>query len=120
MIFHEAPHKLLTTLEDLSAAFGPDRRIALCRELTKLHEEVVRTTLGGAIAKYTEQAPKGEFVLVVAGAAPQRKRVATAQDAAARVAALMQAGSSCKDAVKQAAQELNLPKNAVYDAALQA
>ena len=70
MIFYEAPHKLLSTLEDLAETFGSDRKISLCRELTKLHEEVVRTTLGEAIAKYTENGPKGEFVLVVDGAAP--------------------------------------------------
>ena len=57
MIFNEAPHKLLTTLEDLREAFGPDRGISLCRELTKLHEEVVRTTLGEAVEKYTANPP---------------------------------------------------------------
>ena len=118
MIFYEAPHKLLTTLEDMAAVFGSDRPISLCRELTKLHEEVVRTTLGEAIAKYTENAPKGEFVLIVAGAAPEEKEVATEEDAAARVQQLMEEGLSRKDAVKQTAKELNLPKNVVYDAAL--
>ena len=118
MIFYEAPHKLLSTLEDLSAAFGPDRGISLCRELTKLHEEVVRTTLGEAVAKYTENAPKGEFVLIVAGAPAEEKEVASEADAAARVQQLMDEGLSRKDAVKQTARELNLPKNAVYDAAL--
>ncbi len=120
MVFYEAPHKLLNTLEDMAAVFGADRPISLCRELTKLHEEVVRTTLGAAIEKYTENAPKGEFVLVIAGAAPAQQEVPTAQDAAARVAALMESGLSRKDAVKQAAKELNLPKNVVYDAALAA
>ena len=120
MIFYEAPHKLLNTLEDMAAVFGADRPISLCRELTKLHEEVVRTTLGEAIEKYTENAPKGEFVLVIAGAAPKVKEVPTADDAAARVAALMKDGMSRKDAVKQTAKELNLPKNVVYDAALAA
>jgi 16S rRNA (cytidine1402-2'-O)-methyltransferase len=79
---------------------------------------VVRTTLGAAIEKYTENAPKGEFVLVVAGAPEEVPEAATAEDAAARVAQLMEGGLSRKDAVKQAAKELNLPKNAVYDAAL--
>ena len=119
MIFYEAPHKLLTTLEDMAAVFSADRPISLCRELTKLHEEVVRTTLGEAIAKYTETPPKGEFVLVVAGATPVEKECATPADAAARVAQLMEEGLSRKDAIKQTAQELNLPKNVVYDAALQ-
>ncbi len=118
MIFYEAPHKLLSTLEDMAAVFGEDRPISLCRELTKLHEEVVRTTLGQAIEKYTLQAPKGEFVLVVAGAAPTEKAVATADDAVRRVAQLMETGMSRKDAVKQAAKELDLPKNEVYELAL--
>ena len=119
MIFYEAPHKLLTTLEDMAEAFGADRPISLCRELTKLHEEVVRTTLGEAVEKYTKNPPKGEFVLIVAGAPAEEKEVATASDAAARVAALMRDGMSRKDAVKQTAKELDLPKNVVYDAALQ-
>lgn len=119
MIFYEAPHKLTNTLEDMAAVFGSDRPISLCRELTKLHEEVVRTTLGGAIALYSQQPPKGEFVLVVAGAKPVEKAAPTAQDAASRVAHLMAGGMSRKDAIKQTAQELDLPKNVVYDAALE-
>ncbi|MBE6958646.1 MAG: 16S rRNA (cytidine(1402)-2'-O)-methyltransferase [Ruminococcaceae bacterium] len=119
MIFYEAPHKLLSTLEDMAAVFGADRPISLCRELTKLHEEVVRTTLGEAVDKYTDTPPKGEFVLVVAGATVTEKESATPADAAARVAELMAEGLSRKDAIKQTAKELNLPKNVVYDAALQ-
>ena len=118
MIFYEAPHKLLTTLQDMAAVFGMDRSISLCRELTKLHEEVVRTTLGGAIEKYTENAPKGEFVLVVAGAPQVEKEVASEEDAASYVQKLMESGLSRKDAIKQTAKDLNLPKNVVYDAAL--
>lgn len=118
MVFYEAPHKLLNTLESMAEVFGPDRPISLCRELTKLHEEVIRTTLGEAITRYQEQPPKGEFVLVVAGAVQKEKPVATAEDAAQRVAQLMQEGLSRKDAVKQTAKELDLPKNVVYDAAL--
>ena len=118
MIFYEAPHKLLSTLEDLAEAFGADRSISLCRELTKLHEEVVRTTLGEAVARYTENPPKGEFVLIVAGAEPAAKEVPTETDAAARVAQLIEEGLSRKDAVKQTAKELGLPKNVVYDIAL--
>ena len=118
MIFYEAPHKLVTTLEDMAAVFGADRPISLCRELTKLHEEVVRTTLGAAVEKYTENGPKGEFVLIVAGAKPEEAELASPEDAAARVQQLMEEGLSRKDAVKQTAKELNLPKNVVYDAAL--
>lgn len=118
MIFYEAPHKLSATLEDLAEAFGSDRPISLCRELTKLHEEVIRTTLGQAVEYYQENPPKGEFVLVVAGAPAQETAVASDSDAAARVAQLMQEGMSRKDAVKQTAKELNLPKNVVYDIAL--
>ena len=118
MIFYEAPHKLLATLEDMAQAFGPERPISLCRELTKLHEEVVKTTLGEAIEKYTENPPKGEFVLIVAGAPEEEKEVASETDAAARVAQLMAEGLSRKDAVKQTAKELDLPKNVVYDASL--
>ena len=118
MIFYEAPHKLVNTLEDLADAFGAERPISLCRELTKLHEEVVRTTIGQAIEKYTETPPKGEFVLVVAGAPAEVKEAATADDAAARVAQLMEEGLSRKDAIKRTAIELDLPKNAVYEAAL--
>jgi 16S rRNA (cytidine1402-2'-O)-methyltransferase len=118
MIFYEAPHKLLSTLKDMADTFGSERPISLCRELTKLHEEVVRTTLGEALEAYTNQPPKGEFVLVVAGAPVQEESCATAEDAAVRVKELMRNGLSRKDAVKQAAKELDLPKNVVYDAAL--
>ena len=118
MIFYEAPHKLLTTLQDMAAVFGEDRPISLCRELTKLHEEVVRSTLGEAVEKYTQNTPKGEFVLIIAGAPEEEKEVASEEDAATRVQQLMDAGMSRKDAVKQTAKELNLPKNVVYDAAL--
>ena len=118
MVFYEAPHKLLSTLEDMAEAFGEDRPISLCRELTKLHEEVVRTTLGNAIEKYTQTPPKGEFVLVVAGAVPTEEELPSAEDAGAYVAKLMAAGLSRKDAIRQTVQDLNLPKNVVYDAAL--
>ena len=118
MIFYEAPHKLLSTLEDLAEAFGEDRGISLCRELTKLHEEVVRTTLGEAIAKYSENGPKGEFVLIVAGAEPEAEEAPTETDAAAYLARLLESGLSRKDAIKQTAKDLGLPKNVVYDLAL--
>lgn len=118
MVFYEAPHKLLNTLRDMAAVFGPERRVSLCRELTKLHEEVVRTTLGDAVESYTQTPPKGEFVLVLAGAQPQSEAACTLEEAAARAAALMAQGLSRKDAARQAAQETGLPKNAIYDATL--
>ena len=118
MIFYEAPHKLLTTLEDMAEVFGAERPISLCRELTKLHEEVVRTTLGEAIAKYTENAPKGEFVLILAGAEPETEEVPTEEDAAGYLKRLIDSGLSRKDAIKQTAKDLGLPKNVVYDLAL--
>ena len=118
MIFYEAPHKLLNTLEDMAKVFGQTRPISLCRELTKLHEEVIRTTLGGAIALYNEQAPRGEYVLVLSGAPEEEKQELSAEDAATYVAKLMEGGMSRKDAIKQTAKDLNLPKNVVYDAAL--
>jgi len=118
MVFYEAPHKLAGTLADMAQVFGETRPISLCRELTKLHEEVIRTTLGEAARHYAETPPKGEFVLVVAGAPLRRKVCASQEDAAARVAQLLSQGLSRKDAVKQAAAELDLPKNVVYDISL--
>jgi len=118
MIFHEAPHKLSTTLEDLCGVFGPDRRISLCRELTKLHEETIRTTLGGAVAYYRENSPKGEYVLVVAGAEPEDKPGITLEDGVARVLELKARGLGMKDAVRQAAEETGLARNELYQAAL--
>ena len=118
MIFYEAPHKLMNTLEDMVEVFGAERPVSFCRELTKLHEEVIRTTLGEAIVHFTETPPKGEFVLVVAGAPEEAKEIPTATDAAGRVNELISQGLSRKDAIKQTAQELGLPKNAVYAAAL--
>ncbi len=119
MIFYEAPHKLLSTLEDMAEVFGADRPVSLCRELTKLHEEVVRTTLGEAAQKYAAVPPKGEFVLVIAGAEPEKAPAAAPEDAAARVEALVDAGMSRKDAVKQTAQDFNLPRTLVYEASLE-
>ncbi len=118
MIFYEAPHKLMNTLQDMAEVFGPERPISFCRELTKLHEQVLRTTLGEAIGYYTENPPKGEFVLVLAGAPEEVKEALSPADAAARVNELIAQGLSRKDAVKQTAQELDLPKNVVYSAAL--
>ena len=118
MVFHEAPHKLLATLNDLAEAFGPDRRVSLCRELTKLHEEVRRTTLGQAAEHYAANPPKGEFVLVVEGASEREEKAHTLEDGLALVEQLKADGLSTRDAVKKAAAELDLPKKALYDRAV--
>lgn len=118
MVFYEAPHKLTNTLNDLLAAFGPERRISLCRELTKLHEEVIRTTLQGAVDYYREQDPRGEYVLVLEGAAPPPVTELTLEDALSLVAEKLTQGLSRKDAVKLVAKETGFAKNALYDAAM--
>lgn len=117
MIFYEAPHKLTATLADLAECFGATRRVSLCRELTKLHEEVIRTTLGEAHDRYRSEAPRGEFVLVVEGA-EEVKETATMEDGLARAEELMSEGLSRKDAVKQAAKELSLSRNELYNLSL--
>lgn len=119
MIFYEAPHKLVSTLEDLCAAFGPDRRVALCRELTKLHEEVRRTTLAQALDDYRKDSPKGEFVLVLEGACPSAEDLPSLEEGAEQVLRLRtEQGLSLKDAVRQVAKSTGLPKNELYDKAL--
>lgn len=118
MIFYEAPHKLTATLADLSAVFGAERRISLCRELTKLHEEVLRTTLGEAAAYYAEHAPRGEFVLIVEGAAPLAPETVSEADALEAVRALIGQGLSRKDAVRRVSEQTGIPKNELYNAAV--
>ena len=118
MIFHEAPHKLTATLEDLRDTFGPDRRIALCRELTKLHEETRRTTLGEAVEYYTANPPKGEFVLVVAGAEKESGAAVTLEEGVEQVLALREQGMRLKDAAREVAEHTGLSKNELYTAAL--
>ncbi len=118
MIFHEAPHKLLDTLGDLCEAFGPDRPIALCRELTKLHEEVLRMTLGEARAYYEAQAPRGEYVLVIGGASAEEPPAVGIDEAAAEALALRESGMRLKDAARQVAERTGHSKNAVYEAAV--
>lgn len=118
MIFYEAPHKLTATLADLSAVFGAERRISLCRELTKLHEEVLRTTLGEAVAYYAENAPRGEFVLIVEGAAPRAPEAVSEADALEAVRALIGQGLSRKDAVRRVSEQTGIPKNELYNAAV--
>ncbi len=117
MIFYEAPHKLCATLADMAAAFGSDRRIALCRELTKLHEEIYRTTLGEAMERYREQPPKGEFVLVLEGAPEVEQEMLSLEDGVAMVLEKRAMGLSMKDAARQVSAETGLSKNELYAAA---
>ena len=85
LIFYEAPHKLVATLRDMSEVLGGDRPITLCRELTKLHEEIIPTTLAEAIALYDTREPRGEYVLVVGGAPSKVEEGPTIQEATAQV-----------------------------------
>ena len=117
MLFYEAPHKLRATLDDLAAAFGPDRSVTLCRELTKLHEEIRKTTLGQAAALYREQEPRGEFVLVLAGADPAALEAAAAptlEQAVAAARALLAEGTPPSAAAKQAAAGTPFSKAEIY------
>ena len=117
MIFYEAPHRLRQTLAELASAFGGTRKISLCRELTKLHEEIARMTLAEAVSNYAENEPRGEYVLVVAGA-EERTASVSLEDAVARARALMESGLRVKDAAKQAAEETGIPKNKLYAAVI--
>nr|WP_325230658.1 16S rRNA (cytidine(1402)-2'-O)-methyltransferase [uncultured Oscillibacter sp.] len=119
MIFHEAPHKLRPTLADFCVTFGPERRVALCRELTKLHEETRRCTLGEAAEYYRDHDPRGEYVLVVAGAEPKEDAAVTLEEGAAQVLALVEAGARLKDAAREVAEHTGLSKNDLYTAALE-
>lgn len=116
MIFYEAPHKLKTTLKDMLTVLG-DREISISRELTKLHEETVRTTLAAACQYYEENEPKGEFVLVIRGA-EETEHVISMEEALDLVRALQADGKSLKDAVKRIASDHGLSKNELYDMAI--
>ncbi len=113
MIFYEAPHKLAATLADLFAAFG-DRRVSLARELTKIHEEVVRTTLGEAAKRYADGSARGEFVLVVEGAPKTAPAPKPEQDAVEIARDYVAQGLSASEATKRAAAETGRRKNEIY------
>lgn len=115
MVFYEAPHKLVQTLSDMLEAFG-DRPIALVRELTKLHEETMRTTLSGALACFEDKPPKGEFVLVVGGAPEEEAAPVTLEQAVEDARARMAQGVSASDAARQAAAASGLKKGDIYRA----
>lgn len=116
MVFYEAPHKLRQTLGDLAEFFGGDRRIALCRELTKIHEEVLRLTLSEACSYYSENEPKGEFVLVLEGASGAEDGGITIDQALEQVRRLVDMGERPVDACKAVAKESGLRKSDIYAA----
>lgn len=116
MIFHEAPHRLRATLADMAEVLG-DRPIALCREITKLHEETLRMTLHSAVEYYETTEPRGEYVLVVGGREKARTEM-TLEEGVALVLQRREAGAKLKDAVRSVADDTGLPRNALYEAAL--
>jgi 16S rRNA (cytidine1402-2'-O)-methyltransferase len=118
LVFFEAPHRLAAMLADLAEAFGPDRRAAVCRELTKTHEQVRRATLG-ELAAWAREGVRGEITVVVAGAEPTRGR-AEPDQLAAEVTEREAAGQPRKDAIAAVAKERGVPKRAVFDAVVAA
>lgn len=115
MVFYEAPHKLLRTLKDMYSKFG-DRKISICRELTKLYEEVMRTTLLDAIDFYESNSPRGEFVLVISGSEVADGELnLTLEEAADIVDALVSNGMKLSDACKQASEQSGHRKSEIYN-----
>lgn len=120
MIFYEAPHKLLTTLTDFCEAFGEERQISVCRELTKIHEEVLRMTMAEALAHFTENTPKGEFVLVVSGAPEQaNEETLSFEEVCALGASLVEGGERATEVSKRLAKEYGYKKAEIYKALVQ-
>ncbi len=117
MVFYEAPHKLTATLKDLYKYLG-DRRIALIKELTKIHETVERTTLSEACEKYSAQAPKGEFVIVIEGSTEPKQKEVSLDEAVALAKRLVENGMPINDAAKEIAKETKLKKGDIYKALL--
>lgn len=118
MVFYEAPHKLVRTLKDMLQHYG-DRKIALCRELTKIHEETERTTLSLALEKYSATPPRGEFVLIVEGC-PETPAQQEDSDPLDDVKALVEKGESLSSAVKEVSSLRNISKNELYRMAVRA
>lgn len=117
MIFYEAPHKLPNTLCDMYEAFG-DRRISIVRELTKIHEQVIRTTLSEAAEKYSDGSLKGEIVLVIEGTEITEEKGATLEDAVYVALELIEKGEKNADAAKEAARLTGFKKGEIYKAVL--
>ena len=118
LIFYEAPHKAAATLADMAQILG-DRPLAVARELTKLHEEIWRTTLGEAAARYAQEPPRGELVLVVGGAEKPAQEEVPLEEALAQVASLQAQGVPLKEAARQVAAATGLRKNQLYQLAAQ-
>lgn len=118
MVFYEAPHKLSATLNDMYSCFG-DRKIAIVREITKIHEEVIRTTLKEASEKYSEESLKGEIVLVIEGYKEQEKDLPTLEDAIIKAKSYIEEGMSASFAAKQAAKDTGIKKGDIYKALLE-
>lgn len=115
MIFYEAPHKLKATLDDMLSIFGSERKISLCRELTKLNEETIRTTLGGAVEHYNSTEPRGEYVLVLEGIEPNSEESELSSlSPKQHVEHYISLGMSKKDAIKAAAKDRGVPKSEIY------
>lgn len=117
LVFYEAPHKLKTTLGDLAEALGADRNAALCRELTKIHEETLRGTLGELLSHYEENEPRGEYVIVIEGKPPE-KTTFSVEEAAAVAENLIAEGAKTSDACKEAAKITGISKREIYAAVL--
>ena len=117
MVFYEAPHRLRATLDDLLSAFG-DRPAALCRELTKLHEETLRLTLAQASDYYRDREPRGEYVLALAGAERRPENAVTLAQGVELVLERRERGERMKDAVRQVSADTGLGRNELYEAAL--
>lgn len=117
MVFYEAPHKLTATLKDLYKYLG-DRRIALVKELTKIHETVERTTLSEACEKYSAQTPKGEFVIVIEGSTEPKQKEVSLDEAVALAKGLVENGMAINDAAKEIAKETKFKKGDIYKALL--
>lgn len=113
MIFYEAPHKLAATLRDLADALG-DRELAVVREITKIHEQVIRTTLCEAAQRYSQEKLKGEIVLVIAGAPPEKEENMTLEQAAEYAAELTGDGCPPSEAARRAAKVSGLKKGDIY------
>lgn len=119
LIFYEAPHKLKYTLLDMCECFGGDRKIALVRELTKIHEEVIRTTLAEAVSLYDEKSPRGEYVIIIEGAkenADPEESFWADMSIKEHVDGYINKGLTKKDAIKQAAVDRNAKKSDIYNA----